>query len=95
MDDKKKPITLQHRIEITERESVVVSGVSNVESFDDQEIVLETSAGVLLIRGRELHVKQLNLDDGNLAIEGFIQGLDYMDEAGGKRGRGFFGRLLK
>ncbi|HHY47635.1 MAG TPA: sporulation protein YabP [Firmicutes bacterium] len=95
MEDKKKPVTIQHRVEISERESITVSGVSNVESFDDQEVVLETSAGVLLIRGRELHVKQLNLDEGNLAIEGFIQGLDYLDEGGGKKARGLLGRLLK
>ncbi len=95
VEEKKRTSTPpQHRVTIAERETVTVDGVSNVESFDDQEIVLETSAGMLMLRGREFHIKQLNLDDGNLTIEGYLSGLEYAEELG-KKARGFLGRLLK
>ncbi|NPV53750.1 MAG: sporulation protein YabP [Firmicutes bacterium] len=98
MDDSKKkqqPAGMQHKIMLNEREMVSVDGVTNVESFDDQEVILETSAGVLLIHGKELHIKHLNLDDGNLEIEGYIHGLEYSDEGPGKKAKGLLGRLLK
>ncbi|MCR4403090.1 MAG: sporulation protein YabP [Firmicutes bacterium] len=97
MVDEKRRITTapsQHKVVVTERETITVDGVSNVESFDDQEVVLETTAGMLMLRGREFHIKQLNLDEGNLTIEGFLAGLEYAEEVG-KKARSFLGRLLK
>lgn len=95
MEDKKKTVSIQHRIVLIERESLTIDGVTNVESFDDEEVVLDTSQGLLVLRGKELHIKQLNLDDGNLIIEGFIRGLEYADEGVGKRARGLLGRILR
>ncbi len=96
MIDEKRRATAssQHRVIITERETITVDGVNNVESFDDQEVVLETTAGMLMLRGREFHIKQLNLDEGNLTIEGYLAGLEYAEEMG-KKARSFLGRLLK
>lgn len=93
-DKKRAPTPSQHRVAITERETITVDGVSNVESFDDQEVVLDTTAGMLMLRGKEFHIKQLNLDEGNLTIEGYLAGLEYAEEIG-KKARGFLGRLLK
>lgn len=83
-----------HKVVITERESLAIDGVTNVESFDEGEVVLETTSGVLFIRGRDLHINQLNLEDGSLEIEGYVDSLDYTDEGTGRR-RGFWGRILK
>jgi sporulation protein YabP len=94
-DQKKFSNALPHRIIISERESMAVDGVTNVESFDDQEVVLNTSAGILIVKGRDLHIKQLNLDDGNVAIEGFVDGFEYEEDRETRKGKGFFGRLLK
>ncbi|MGE5572306.1 MAG: sporulation protein YabP [Bacillota bacterium] len=95
IDEKRRPaVSSQHRVTVTERETITVDGVNNVESFDDQEVVLETTAGMLMLRGREFHIKQLNLDEGNLTIEGYLAGLEYAEEMG-KKARSFLGRLLK
>ncbi len=95
VEDKKRPPTpSQHRLAITGRETVTVDGVNNVESFDDQEVVLDTTAGMLMLRGKDFHIKQLNLDEGNLTIEGYLAGLEYAEEMG-KKARSFLGRLLK
>ncbi|MDI7248386.1 MAG: sporulation protein YabP [Bacillota bacterium] len=95
IDEKRRPaVSSQHRVIVTERETITVDGVNNVESFDDQEVVLETTAGMLMLRGKEFHIKQLNLDEGNLTIEGYLAGLEYAEEMG-KKARSFLGRLLK
>ena len=48
------------------RESMSVEGVINVESFDSQEVLLETDQGMMIVRGDDLHIKELNLEGGNL-----------------------------
>lgn len=90
----KKLATKKHEVTLLDRERLTVDGILNVDSFDEHEAILETEAGVLEIRGRELHVRELNVDVGSLIIEGFIQSLEYTAEPGSKR-KGLFGRLLK
>ncbi len=92
--DDKKVAGNKHEVVLLNRERLTVDGIINVESFDEHEAILETEAGVLEIRGRQLHVKELNVDVGSLIIEGFIQSLEYTAEPGSKR-KGLFGRLLK
>ena len=71
----------------------MVDGVNNVESFDDQEN-LGDHIRMLILHGRDFHIKQLNLDQGNLQIEGYVMGLEYAEETG-KKARGFLERLFK
>jgi len=95
-DRKKTPEPeANHHLNMDNREKLSLDGVKAVGSFDDQEIVIETSAGGLIIRGRDLNITQLNLDLGKLSVQGFIKTLDYVDDGLGKRSRGLFGRLLK
>lgn len=88
-----------HTVLITNREQVQISGVSSVTSFDDQEIILDTEAGTLTIRGEDLHIKQLDLDSGRFAVEGTVTSLVYTDRPargpGRARSRGILERLLK
>ncbi len=90
---RKKP-GIQHRLVIVDRETISIEGVLNVESFDDEQIVLETNAGILSLVGQGLHIRNLNLEDGAVEIEGYVEACDYEEESR-KRARGFFGRLLK
>ncbi|MEW6523968.1 MAG: sporulation protein YabP [Bacillota bacterium] len=77
-----------HRVIVSNRESVTVKGVLNVDSFDDQELVLDTELGTLTIGGEELHVRELNLESGNLFLEGLINSLTYSTATKGKKGKG-------
>ena len=86
----------QHRLVINNRETLEVTGVIHVDSFDDEEVILETEQGLLAIRGENLHIKQLSLEKGELAIEGLILELVYSDDKRLRdRGKGFFERLFK
>lgn len=67
------------RIELSGRESLTVSGVEDVERFDETEIVMNTSLGVLIVTGDSLHIGKLSLDGGELHVDGRIDSLLYED----------------
>ena len=82
-----------HRLTLDGRERLTVSGVEDVERFDDQCIVLRTGAGTLVVSGEALHIGKLSLDGGELHVDGRIDALTYED-APESRGGGLFGRLF-
>ena len=63
-----------------------VSGVEDVDSFDEQTVVASTGLGQLVIRGRDLHICKLNLESGELQVEGEFSALAYTDNHAGKGG---------
>lgn len=95
MPEEKKTPTWHHQVVLVEREEMTVDGVTNLGSFDEQEIVMETEQGLLTVRGEDLNIKQLNLEAGNLVVEGLVKEVSYDDEGRGKKGKGLLGRLLK
>jgi sporulation protein YabP len=95
MEEKKKGTELLHQIILTNRGQLAVEGVSNLGSYDQEQIILETSSGVLEVKGEGLHIQQLNLDQGKVMVDGEVLSLVYTDEYALKKGKGFFGRLIK
>lgn len=67
-----------HNITIRGRKNVEVTGVSSVESFDANEFFLVTSGGPLQIHGSNLHMKHLDLQEGEVIIEGTVASVDYV-----------------
>ncbi len=84
--------TAGHQIVLDGRQTLTVSGVEEVESFDENTIVMITVKGTLVVRGEGLHIEKLSLDGGDLRVEGSVDSLSYEDE-GRERG-GLFARLL-
>lgn len=66
-----------HRLVIDERQKTTITGVQSVESFDENEIVVLTDVGIIVVGGQGLHLSKLNLDEGQLIIDGLILSLDY------------------
>ena len=91
MNDYTLPQTA-HRLELNGRESLTVSGVEDVERFDETGIVMSTAVGTLVITGEDLHIGKLSLDGGELHVDGKIDSLSYEDQ-GPSRG-GLLGRLF-
>lgn len=81
-----------HRLELIGREHLVISGVEDVERFDESGIVMTTSAGTLVVTGEELHIGKLSLDGGELHVDGRVDSVSYED--GGREGGGLFRRLF-
>jgi sporulation protein YabP len=68
--------------------------VSDVDSFDEEAVVLFTELGELTVRGTSLHMNKFSIDSGEVNIEGDIESIAYRDEAPRSSG-GFLGRLFK
>ena len=78
------------------REHVFVTGVLEVISFDEESIIAETDMGVLVLRGVNLHVNKLNLENGDLDINGEIISLFYEEQhAHGKGRTSWLAKLFK
>ena len=85
-----------HKLMLNNRNVCMVSGVSDVLSFDLAEILLETDQGMLMIKGNNLHVNRLSLEKGEVDVEGQIDSLTYSELSGmGQKGESFFGKLFK
>ena len=83
-DDRTRP-ELAHHIILEEREQLSISGVEEVESFDEQEIVMRTVAGGLVVTGEGLSVSRLSVDSGDVSVSGRIDALRYEDPAEERR----------
>lgn len=94
MEEKKTIKPMNQTITLDNREKLSVSGVVDVESFNEESIIAVTDLGVLIIRGTELHINKLNLDSNELVVEGDIFSLEYSDGETGKS-RSFFGKMFK
>ncbi|MDO4269954.1 MAG: sporulation protein YabP [Eubacteriales bacterium] len=83
---------MPHTVIMEGREKLSISGVIDVQSFDEEQVLLETVRGMLVVRGQGLHVERLQLEAGELIVEGEVGCLEY-DDSVQPRG-GFFKRLF-
>lgn len=81
-----------HRLELTGRETLTVTGVEDVERFDENGIVMSTSVGTMIVTGENLHIGQLSLDGGELHVDGRIDSIAYEDQP--QRRGSLLGRLF-
>lgn len=73
-----------HSITISERKSILLSGVKKIESFDNEEFLMETIMGYIIIKGADLEIIKLDTYQGNVSIKGKINSLTYMESANKK-----------
>lgn len=90
-EEKTKVPARPHHVIMEDRSKLSVTGVEDVLSFDETEIVTRTGQGNLVIRGSGLHIGKLTLDSGEVSIDGLVQELCY--EAAAPTG-GFWSRLF-
>ena len=89
-----KNIKKDHNIIIENRKSMNVSGITDVNSFDEKVICLYTQLGELTIQGKELHIDSMSVETGNLTITGDIWAVIYGDRDR-KGPLSFLGRLFR
>ena len=97
MEEKQGKIQGAHKVTIMGRKSGAISGVSDVLSFDVNEIVLQTTEGMMMLKGEELHVSRLTLEKGEVDVDGKIDSITYTSGAQGKKsGReSLLGRMFR
>jgi len=84
-----------HDVIMRGRRLLEITGVKQVESFDNEEFLLETVMGFLAIKGQNLQMKNLDVEKGIVSIKGKIYDLVYLDEQHGEKAKGFFSKLFR
>jgi len=84
-----------HKVELTSRNELHVTGVSEVHSFNDEGVLLETSLGLLTVGGENIRITKLTLDQGEVAVSGEISSLSYSDGGFAKKGSSLLSRLFR
>lgn len=81
---------LPHGLSLKERRELTMTGVTEVVSFEDTAVVLQTALGTLIVQGTGLQLKTLSLEGGQVAVDGTISALVYEEprQSGWRR---FFG----
>ena len=86
----------QHKMTMLNRKNCTLTGVKDVIAFDVAEVILETSMGILLIKGKNLHVKRLTLEKGEVDLEGKVDAFSYTEQNTiAAKQESFFARLWK
>jgi sporulation protein YabP len=85
----------EHDVIMRSRRLLDITGVKQVESFDNEEFLLETVMGILAIKGQNLQMKNLDVDKGIVSIKGKVFDLVYLDEHHGEKAKGFFSKLFR
>ena len=83
-----------HGISLAERKNLLVSGVKKIENFDDEEFLMETTMGMLTVKGTGLELIKLDTIQGNVSIKGLINSIEYAEESKNKESK-IFNRLFK
>ena len=68
-----------HNIIMENRKKLTVSGVTDVDRFDENTVLLYTNMGELTVKGNDLHVNELSVTNGEMNIEGEIDAVIYGD----------------
>lgn len=95
MEDVKAIKAKQHNLTLEGREKLHISGVTDVGSFNDNTVIISTQIGELIIKGDDLHISSLDVNDGDVVIKGFIVSCVYTESGVFKKEKGFFKSIFK
>lgn len=82
----------EHTVTLLDRKRLSLTGVEDVDCFNEQIVVLRTPLGTLTVAGAGLNLSQLSLEAGRVELEGEVDALEY---SGGKKSGGLLGRLFR
>ncbi len=88
-----KSLRIPHSIIMEDRKRLHISGVQDVDCFDEETVILYTNMGRMVVRGQDLHVNTFNVDTGEFSMEGDFSSFAYEEEEKGRFG--FFSKLLR
>lgn len=87
--------SVNHIVSINERKSIVITGVKKIESFDNEEFLLNTNLGAMIIKGENLEMIKLDTLEGNVSIKGKINNVGYLDTLDKEKESSLFNKLFK
>lgn len=93
MPEEKKAVKIPHNVILEDRKKLSVTGVEDIDSFDETSITVYTSLGELTVTGLDLHINRLSVETGEMLIEGEIASFKYTE--GRAQKEGLFSRLFR
>ena len=85
-----------HGISVVERKNIIVTGVKKIDNFDNEEFLMETTMGYLIVKGEDLELIKLDTMQGNVSIKGLIKSFTYAEDGKTKdKENSIFNRLFK
>ena len=95
MDKFAENISYNHGISINERKMIYITGVNKIESFDEEEFLLDTNMGYLAIKGSSLEIVRLDKKDGVVSIKGNVDSFAYFENIKKNSKSSIFEKLFK
>jgi len=92
-EEKYRAAEAQHTVVLEGRSRAAISGVTDVDSFDETAVALNTARGALTVRGEGLHMEKLSLESGEVVIAGDVRALEYEEETA--HGGGLLSRFFR
>ena len=80
MDKENQIREYNHALNMIDRKKISINGIKKIDSFDKEEFLIDSVMGYIIIKGNELKLIKLDTKDGILAIKGFINSINYVDE---------------
>lgn len=94
--DTDKVELMNHNITINERQNLLISGITKIDSFDNEEFLMDTTMGYIVIKGHGLEIIKLDTYQGNVSIKGTLDSLSYVEKGSKKEeSDGLFTKLFK
>ncbi len=84
-----------HELRINDRRDIFLTGIKKITSFDNEEFLLESNMGIILIKGIGLEIIKLDTHDGNVKIKGKINSFTYLDSDNKQNKESLFTKLFK
>lgn len=92
---KQNNINIMQNVVLENRERLNVTGINDILSFDDQVVILSTDLGMLTIKGSELKINKLNIDESEVKIEGNISSISYSQDSPERKNESIFSKIFK
>ena len=84
-----------HEIKVIDRGVINLTGINKITSFDDQEFLMESSMGIILLKGEGLEIVKLDTHDGNVKIKGKLISLAYIENMKKNKEESLLSKLFK
>lgn len=92
---KQNNINIMQNVVLENREKLNVTGINDILSFDDQVVILSTDLGMLTVKGSELKINKLNIDESEVKIEGNIASIGYSQDSPERKNESIFSKIFK
>lgn len=84
-----------HEIKVTDRNIISLSGIKKIESFDNEEFLMQSNMGVILLKGERLEIIKLDTHDGNVKIKGKLNSFAYIENIKKNKEESLIAKLFK